>query len=38
MDGLLRACDEADGLKDGMIFNSRHAASTPRRWSATAQV
>ena len=22
MDGLLRACDEADGLKDGMIFNT----------------
>jgi hypothetical protein len=30
MDGLLRACDEADGLKDGMIFNTTACRFDPK--------
>lgn len=30
VDGLLRACDALDGLKDGMIFNTRRCAFDPR--------
>jgi pimeloyl-ACP methyl ester carboxylesterase len=30
VDGLLKACDALDGIKDGMIFNTRRCAFDPR--------
>jgi feruloyl esterase len=37
IDGLLKACDALDGVRDGMIFDTRHCAFDPKVLECTGE-